>query len=109
METLTSATIPTDSGSDSDFTDSGTGDRSQDRGAARLPLRRPFQDRMLAGVAAGLADYLGIDLTLVRIGFVVLTVIGGMGIPLYLAGLLLIPDEGSDSSIASQIIQSLQR
>ena len=36
------------------------------------------------------------------------TIVGGAGIPLYLAGLLLIPDEGSDQSIASSIIESLQ-
>ena len=71
-------------------------------------LRRPFQDRMVAGVAAGIARYFGVDVTIVRIAFAVLTVIGGAGIPLYLAGLLLIPDEGSDQSIAGSIIESLQ-
>ena len=53
---------------------------------------------MLAGVAAGLARYFGVDAMIVRIAFVVLTVVGGAGIPLYLAGLLLIPEEGSDQS-----------
>ena len=74
----------------------------------RPALRRPYQDRMLAGVAAGLARYFGVDLTIVRIAFVVLTIVGGAGIPLYLAGLLLIPDDGSDQSIAGSIIESLQ-
>ncbi len=74
----------------------------------RPALRRPYQDRMLAGVASGLARYFGVDPTLVRIAFVVLTVVGGAGIPLYLAGLLLIPEEGSDQSIAGGIIESLQ-
>jgi phage shock protein PspC (stress-responsive transcriptional regulator) len=74
----------------------------------RTTLRRPFEDRMLAGVAAGLARYFGVDTTIVRIAFVVLTIVGGAGIPLYLAGLLLIPDEGSDQSIAGSIIESLQ-
>ena len=74
----------------------------------RPALRRPFEDRMLAGVAAGLARYFGVDEMLVRIAFVVLTVVGGAGIPLYLAGLLLIPDEGSDVSIAGSLIESLQ-
>jgi hypothetical protein len=50
----------------------------------------------------------GVDTTLVRIAFVVLTIVGGAGIPLYLAGLLLIPDEGSDQSIAGSIIESFQ-
>ena len=77
-------------------------------GPERPALRRPFDDRMLAGVAAGLARYFGVDPTIVRIAFVVLTVVGGAGIPLYLAGLLLIPDEGSDVSIAGSIIESLQ-
>ena len=77
-------------------------------GPGRPALRRPFEDRMLAGVAAGLARYFVVDPTIVRIAFVILTVAGGAGIPLYLAGLLLIPDEGSDVSVASSIIESLQ-
>ncbi len=71
-------------------------------------LFRPYTDRMLGGVAAGLARYFGVDVTIVRIAFVVLTIVGGAGIPLYLAGLLLIPEEGSDQSIAGSIIESLQ-
>jgi phage shock protein PspC (stress-responsive transcriptional regulator) len=66
----------------------------------RTALRRPIHDRMLTGVAAGLAEYFGVDVRIVRVAFVVLTVAGGAGIPLYLAGLLLIPEEGSDRSIA---------
>jgi phage shock protein PspC (stress-responsive transcriptional regulator) len=72
------------------------------------PLSRPFQDRMLAGVAAGIARYLSVDVTVVRIVFAVLAVAGGAGVPIYLAGWLLIPEEGAEQSIASQFIQSLQ-
>ena len=74
----------------------------------RVLLRRSYEDRMLGGVAGGLAHYFGVDAMIVRIAFVVLTVFGGAGIPLYLAGLLLIPDEGSDQSIAGTLIESLQ-
>ena len=77
-------------------------------GPERPALRRPYQDRMLAGVAAGLARYFDVDPTIVRIAFVVLTVVGGAGIPLYLAGLLLIPEEGSDQSLAGSLVESLQ-
>ncbi len=77
-------------------------------GPGRSALRRPIHDRMLTGVAAGLAEYLGVDATIVRIAFVVLTVAGGAGIPLYLAGLLLIPEEASDQSIAGAFIESRQ-
>jgi len=77
-------------------------------GPERPVLRRPSGGRMLTGVAAGLARYLGVDATIVRIVFVVLTLAGGPGILLYLAGLLLIPEEGSDQSIAGSLIESLQ-
>jgi phage shock protein PspC (stress-responsive transcriptional regulator) len=76
--------------------------------ADRAALRRPYAGRMVAGVAEGLARYLGVDTTLVRIAFVVLTVAGGAGIPLYLAGVLLIPGEGSKQSIAGSFIESLR-
>ena len=75
--------------------------------AERPPLRRAYHGRMLAGVAAGLADYLGVDETLVRIAIVVATFFGGAGIAVYLAGWLLIPEEGSDQSLASELLQSI--
>jgi phage shock protein PspC (stress-responsive transcriptional regulator) len=71
-------------------------------------LRRPVQDSVVAGVAAGLARYLGVDVMIIRLAFVVLTVFGGAGVALYLAGLLLIPEEGSVQSIASSLIESLR-
>jgi phage shock protein PspC (stress-responsive transcriptional regulator) len=71
-------------------------------------LYRPASGRMIAGVAAGIAQYLGVDVTLVRIALALLTVIGGAGIPVYVAGWLLMPDEDSDQSIASELIGSLQ-
>ncbi len=71
-------------------------------------LRRPVQDSVVAGVAAGLARYLGVDVMIIRLAFVVLTIVGGAGILLYLAGLLLIPEDGSDQSIASSLIESLR-
>jgi phage shock protein C len=71
-------------------------------------LRRPVHDRMIAGVAAGIADYLGADVTAVRIILAVLAFVGGAGVPIYLAGWLLIPEEGSTQSIAGGFFQSRQ-
>jgi len=71
-------------------------------------LRRPTGGRMLAGVAAGIASYLDVDVTIVRIVFVVLAFAGGAGLPLYVAGWLLIPEEGAEQSIASELISSLE-
>jgi phage shock protein PspC (stress-responsive transcriptional regulator) len=82
--------------------------RTEPSGPDRTALRRPYAGRMLGGVAEGLARYIGVDTTIVRIAFVVLAIAGGAGIPLYLAGLLLIPDEGSDQSIAGSLIESVQ-
>ncbi len=46
----------------------------------------------LAGVAAGMADYFGIDPTIVRLGLVATTVLGGPTVPVvYLAAWLIIP------------------
>ncbi|HWF81869.1 MAG TPA: PspC domain-containing protein [Streptosporangiaceae bacterium] len=72
------------------------------------PLYRPVHSRMIAGVAAGIAQYLGVDVNVVRVVLAVLTFVGGAGIPVYLAGWLLIPDESASQSIASQFIGSLQ-
>ena len=71
-------------------------------------LTRPTHDRMLAGVASGLAGYAGIDVLVVRIAFAVLTFLGGAGIPLYLACWLLMPAEGSDQSIAAGVAADLR-
>jgi phage shock protein C len=76
--------------------------------AGRPPLRRAYDGRMLAGVCAGIADYLSVDVTIVRVAFAVFTLFGGVGIPAYLACVLLIPEEGSDESIASSLIDSFQ-
>jgi phage shock protein PspC (stress-responsive transcriptional regulator) len=67
-------------------------------------LHRFREGRMLAGVAAGLADYFGIDPTLVRIGFVGLALFGGLAVPLYLAGWLLIPEEEGGPSVAEELL-----
>jgi phage shock protein PspC (stress-responsive transcriptional regulator) len=67
-------------------------------------LHRAGDGRMLAGVAGGLGEYFDIDPTLVRVGFVVLTLVGGLAIPLYLAGWLLIPAQGADASVAEELL-----
>jgi phage shock protein PspC (stress-responsive transcriptional regulator) len=76
--------------------------------APRPALSRPVDGRMLAGVAAGLARYLGVDVTIVRVVLVVLAFVGGAGVPLYLAGWLLMPDEATGRSFANEIIDWLR-
>ena len=68
---------------------------------ARRQLRRSAGDRMLGGVAGGIARYLGVDATVVRVVIAALTLLNGVGAALYLAAWLLIPADGDDQSIAA--------
>jgi signal transduction histidine kinase/phage shock protein PspC (stress-responsive transcriptional regulator) len=52
---------------------------------------RRGSDRVIAGVGSGLAETLRVDPLIVRVGFVVLTVAGGIGLPLYLGLWWLMP------------------
>ena len=64
-------------------------------------LVRSRDGRMLAGVCAGFADYFGLDVTLVRVIWAVVSVItGGAGVLAYLAAWIIIPDQGQKSSLA---------
>jgi phage shock protein C len=53
------------------------------------------KDKMLAGVLAGIADYLNIDPTVIRILYVVLSIasIGFPGLVAYLIMWIIIPEE----------------
>ena len=75
---------------------------------SRPPLRRAYNGRMLAGVCAGIADYLSVDVTIVRVAFAVFSFLGGAGIPAYLACLLLIQEEGTDQSVAGSLLDGIR-
>jgi phage shock protein C len=61
----------------------------------RKRLYRTTSDRKIAGVLGGLADYFGIEPSLTRIAYVVLTALTGFvpGIFAYLVMMLIIPPE----------------
>jgi signal transduction histidine kinase len=65
--------------------------------SARI-LRRDRDAGWIGGVAAGIARRLGIDVSLVRLAFVVATAAGGFGLGAYLLGWLLIPSGESGSA-----------
>ncbi len=54
-------------------------------------LTRSRRDRKIAGVCGGLAEYSGIDATLIRILFVIIALAGGGGLLIYLALWLILP------------------
>lgn len=55
-------------------------------------LYRSKHDRMISGVCGGLADYFSLDVILVRILWIIITLFGGAGLLLYIAGIVIIPD-----------------
>ncbi|GAB3028082.1 hypothetical protein GCM10011376_16530 [Nocardioides flavus (ex Wang et al. 2016)] len=59
-------------------------------------LRRSVTDRHVAGVAGGIARHLDIDPIIVRVALVVAVFFGGAGLLLYVAGWILVPEEGTD-------------
>jgi phage shock protein PspC (stress-responsive transcriptional regulator) len=81
----------------------GTPGTGPGAGAGRRLVRRS-DDRVIAGVASGIADHLGIAPWVVRIGFVVLVFFGGLGALAYLLGWLLIPAAGSGQSLAADAL-----
>jgi len=72
-------------------------------------LVRSRKGRMVAGICAGIADYSGLDVTLVRLMVAVVSVItGGAGVLAYLAAWMIIPGEGENASIAQDILGKKQ-
>jgi phage shock protein PspC (stress-responsive transcriptional regulator) len=69
-------------------------------------LERSRSDRMVAGVCGGLARYFDIHPAFYRVGFVVLTLLGGAGILIYAAAALVIPDEGKQDSVATAALRN---
>jgi phage shock protein PspC (stress-responsive transcriptional regulator) len=68
-------------------------------------LERSREDRMVAGVAGGLAKYFDVHPAFYRVGFVVLTLLGGAGILIYAAAALVMPDEGKEDSVATAALK----
>ena len=73
-------------------------------------IRRSATDAKLAGLCGGVAQHWGVDPLLVRVGWVLLALSGGIGLVLYLAGWLLIPVEGKDRAPADDLFgESIRR
>jgi phage shock protein C len=62
-------------------------------------LTRSRSNRIVAGVCAGLADYVGIDRVLVRVVFVVLAFGAGLGVAVYVIAWVLIPEEDPNAPV----------
>ena len=67
-------------------------------------LERTKSPRIFAGVAGGLGRYFDLSPAVFRLGLIVLTLLGGAGILVYLAAVLVVPEEGSDQSFAERVL-----
>lgn len=65
-------------------------------------LYRSRTDSIIGGVAGGLANFIGIDPALVRLAFVLLTLLGGSGPLIYLLMVLVIPREPLEGKIKNR-------
>jgi phage shock protein PspC (stress-responsive transcriptional regulator) len=78
----------------SDGPTGGAAHPSPDPGPRRL--YKSSDDRMIAGVCAGIAEYFGIDVVIVRVIAVALVFAGGAGLLAYLAAWLLVPSSDAE-------------
>ncbi len=71
-------------------------------------LERPRNDRVVAGVAAGIANHYNVGVGWVRLGFVVSSLFGGFGVLMYLLGWVGLPEEGEADSLASSKVRDVE-
>jgi len=73
-----------------------------DTGSKRLERKR--EGRMLAGVCAGIGDYFGIDVNIVRLIFAVACIFGFMGALVYLVAWAVLPEEDEKESMVEHLV-----
>ncbi len=77
--------------------ESGEQDKSGLRG---LDIHRSRSDRKIAGICGGLANYFNIDSSIVRLGWVLLTVLSkGLGVLIYIALMFVLPEESGEQAV----------
>lgn len=78
------------------------------RNSEHKHLFRSRTDRFISGVCGGIADYFQIDGNIVRIIFIILGFTGGIGIILYIAGLIILPENpNEEESKTNKVSNSL--
>ena len=59
-------------------------------------LYRSDENKMLAGVCGGIAEYFGVEPTLIRLAWVVFSLLGGSGLLAYILAAIIIPRDDSN-------------
>ena len=71
-------------------------------------LRRNPMNRVIGGVCSGLADFLGVDVALMRIAFVIAFLFASFGFWLYIILWIVLPENGQQTTDNGQQDQSQQ-
>lgn len=69
-------------------------------------LYRSKTDRQISGVCGGLAQYFGVDSTLVRLVFLLMLIFGGSGFIIYIIMAIVVPEEGSTARTPDEVIHA---
>jgi len=72
------------------------------------PWHRGYPDRRLAGVCSAIAHHLGISVTAVRAGFVLLTLLHGVGAIVYLVLWFALPDGPDGDSLLDRLVEAVR-
>lgn len=100
------AGTPTDGATGPEPTSEGQGTWTSSEATGARRLTRRSEGRIVAGVASGIADYLRIDPTVLRIGFVLLAIFGsGLGLVLYLVAWATMPSPNGSEPLAETILR----
>ena len=62
-------------------------------------LYRSLSDKKLAGVCGGIAEYFGLDSTLIRVGWAIVSLFAGAGVLAYIVCALIIPEKPENPNI----------
>ena len=74
-------------------------------------LYRSAHDRMIAGVCGGLAEYLEVDSTLIRLALAVAFFAGGVGLLVYIIAAIVIPMEpfpAGESVVQVEVVETTE-
>ena len=66
-------------------------------------LQRNPDDKVIAGVASGVADFFGLDPTIVRVVWALTILLGGLGVIVYIILWIVVPEGDSDRTVAHDL------
>ena len=71
-------------------------------------LYKSNTNKKVAGVCVGIGEYLGIDPTIVRLGFVALSLLAGGGLAVYIIAAIIMPEREARHTAAENTVNTLE-